>query len=257
LRGRGFTTADREGAPNVVVVSQSLAKRLWPGENAVGKRLRTTDTSSTRWTVVGVAGDTHYRVLRESTPVIYMPWRQIFWAGYFAIRTTAPIERAMPALERAAQAVDARVTLWRGQSMDELLAEPLARPRLSAFLLSGFGIVALLLAAMGLYGMMASTVRDRTRELGIRLALGASPERLRRDVIRSALGITAAGAAVGLVAALATSGLLTSLLYQVRPTDPITLLGASAVLLFVGLAAAYIPAHRATTVDPARTLREE
>jgi ABC-type antimicrobial peptide transport system permease subunit len=141
--------------------------------------------------------------------------------------------------------------------MDELLAEPLARPRLSAFLLSGFGIVALLLAAMGLYGMMASTVRDRTRELGIRLALGASPERLRRDVIRSALGITAAGTAVGLVAALATSGLLTSLLYQVRPTDPITLLGASAVLLFVGLAAAYIPAHRATTVDPARTLREE
>jgi len=258
LRGRGFTDADRETAPNVAIVSQSLAQRLWPGQDPIGKHLRPVQgAKESRLTVVGVAGDTHYRVLREATPVIYMPWRQLFWAGYFAVRTTAPIERTLPSLQRAAQTVDSRVTLWRGQSMDELLAEPLARPRLSAFVLSGFGVVALLLAAMGLYGMMASTVRDRTRELGIRLALGASPGRLRRDVLGDALGITAAGAGVGIIGALATSGLLSSLLYHVRPTDPVALVGSCSVLFASALAAAYMPARRATLVDPARTLREE
>jgi putative ABC transport system permease protein len=258
LRGRGFTTADREGAPNVAIVSQALARRLWPGENPIGKHLRAARGGpSAQWTVIGMAGDTHYRVLREATPVIYMPWRQMFWAGYFAIRSRAPIRQILPSLERAAQTVDPRVTLWRAQSMDELLAEPLARPRLSTFLLSAFSVVALFLAAMGLYGMTASTVRDRAREMGIRIALGATPGRLRRDILGAALGTTAAGAVVGLTAALAMSGLLASLLFEVRPTDPIALLGACGVLLVVALAAAYFPARRATTIDPARALREE
>jgi ABC-type antimicrobial peptide transport system permease subunit len=141
--------------------------------------------------------------------------------------------------------------------MDDLLAGPLAQPRLSAMLLSGFGLAALLLAAVGLYGVMASAVREQTRELGIRMALGATAGRVRRDVLGRALGVTAVGAVVGVAGALASSRLFTSLLFEVSPTDPVTLGGVCVLLVGVGGAAAYLPARRATKVDPARSLRAD
>jgi len=258
LRGRDFTDADRASAPKVAIVSQALAQRLWPNEDAVGKRLRSPlDPSGTTYPVVGVAGDTHYRDLREPTPIIYFSWRQMFWAGYVAVRTNVPFAEVLPALEREMHAVDPQLVVWRVKSLDELIAEPLARPRLSTFLLSGFGLVALLLAAMGLYGILASTVRERTRELGVRLAVGASPERLRRGVLGEALRMTLGGAVAGIAGALAMSGVVASLLFEVRPTDPAALAGACAVLIVVALAAAYLPARRATRIDPAQALRED
>jgi len=258
LRGRGFTDADREDAPNVAVVSQTAAQRLWPNENPIGKRMHywSADTASWR-TVVGVADDIRWRSLREATPTIYLPWRQSYWQGSFAIRTSADVATVLPAIRRATHEVNPVLTVWEALPMDYLLAGPLAQPRLGALLLGAFSCVAMLLAAIGLYGVMAAVVTAATREIGVRAALGASPERLRRDVLTQALGMAGAGAAVGLVVALLGSRLLSSLLFQVSPEDPLSVIGALVVLLLVAIAAAYVPAHRATRIDPASALRSD
>jgi ABC-type antimicrobial peptide transport system permease subunit len=141
--------------------------------------------------------------------------------------------------------------------MDEVLAEPLAQPRLSALLMSSFGLVALLLAAIGLFGVMASLVHERTREFGVRMALGATPAQVRRQVLAGAAAVAGTGIAVGLTASLAASRLMSSLLFQVSPTDPIALIGACVVLLVVAGAAAYLPARRATAIDPMEALRAD
>jgi len=259
VRGRAFTDADREHAPNVVIVSEAAARRYWPGENPLGRRIRLNgDTSAAGWaTVVGVSGDVHFRTLREATPTVYSPYHQFFTQGIFVLRTRGPLERALPALRRVVRDVDPGATLWNARPMDELLAAPLAQPRLSAFLLAAFALTAVVLAAAGLYGAMASAVRQRTRELGVRLALGATPGRLRRGVLGQALALSAAGVAAGAVVALGTSRALAALLFEVSPADPLTFVGVSALMLAVALVAAYVPARRATRVDPARALRTE
>jgi putative ABC transport system permease protein len=147
--------------------------------------------------------------------------------------------------------------LLSAKSMDALIAPHLARPRLDALLLSAFGLTALLLAAIGLYGIMASGVAQQIREFGVRMALGATPDRLRGMVLGQALRVTAIGAAVGLATALAGTRVLTALLFEVSPTDPVALLGACALLIGVALLAALIPAQRATRIDPAQVMRAE
>jgi putative ABC transport system permease protein len=147
--------------------------------------------------------------------------------------------------------------LLSAKSMDALIAPHLARPRLDALLLSAFGLTALLLAAIGLYGIMASGVAQQIREFGVRMALGATPDRLRGMVLGLALRVTAIGAAVGLATALAGTRVLTALLFEVSPTDPVALLGACALLIGVALLAALIPAQRATRIDPAQVMRAE
>jgi ABC-type antimicrobial peptide transport system permease subunit len=141
--------------------------------------------------------------------------------------------------------------------MDDLLAGPLAQPRLGAVLMSAFGFASLLLSAIGLYGVMASTVRERTRDFGVRMALGATPRRVRHEVLNQAFGTFGAGALVGLAGALAMSRLLTRLLFEVSPADPVAFFSAGGLLFAVALAAAYIPARRATQIDPAQALRLE
>ena len=258
LRGRAFTEADDEKAENVAVVSQSAAQKLWPNENPIGKRIHFWSADSTTLrTVVGVAGDMHYRSLRESTAEVYLPWKQSYWQGSFAIRTTGSLASVLPALRRATAEVNPALTLWQADPMDDLIAKPLAQPRLSALLLAGFAFVSMLLAAIGLYGVMASSVRGSMRELGVRAALGASPERLRRGVLTQALLVTGTGAVVGLAVALAASRLLAKLLFEVSPADPISLLGSAALLLIVAVIAAYVPARHATRVDPVQALRAD
>lgn len=259
LRGRGIRETDVAGAPHVLVVSQAVAERFWPGEDPVGKQLRlVADTAADPWmTVVGEAGDIRYRSLRQATATVYVPWRQLFFQGAVAIRTTGMLTSVLPALRRAVRSADPEATIARAETMDGLLDQQLALPRLSTLLISSFGLAALLLAAIGLYGVMAAAVRERTHELGIRAALGASPGRLRRETLTQASAIAAAGGAVGLVGALTTSRFLQSLLFEVQPTDPAALLGACALLLAVALLAAFVPAWRATHADPARALRAE
>jgi putative ABC transport system permease protein len=260
LRGRSFEDADREDAELVAVVSESVARRLWPGQDPIGKRIHywTPDSINAWRRVIGVAADTHLRMFRDATPTVYVPWRQAgFWQFNFAIRTSGDIGTVLPALRREARAVDPQLMLWYVHPMDELLAKPLARPRMSAVLMSMFAAAALLLAAIGLYGLMASVVRESTREIGIRMALGAAPERLRRDVLGQALLVSGSGAVIGLVATLVTSRLLAAMLFDVSPTDPVALAGACAVLLVVVTIAAYVPARWATKVDPASALRSD
>lgn len=258
-RGRGFLDSDDERGAQVAIVSEAIARRWWPNEDPIGKRIKFwggPDTLTWR-TVIGVAGDIHYRELRNANPSVYLPWRQAYWQATVAVRTSGDLASILPAVRRELAAVDPQLNLWYTRTMDQLLDAPLAQPRMSATLLSAFGLVALLLAAIGLYGVMASMVREQTRELGIRMALGATPERVRGSVLRGALLVTGAGAAVGLAAALMTSRLLTKLLFQVSPTDPVTLAGVSALLLVVALAAAYLPARRATRIDPVQALRAD
>jgi putative ABC transport system permease protein len=174
-----------------------------------------------------------------------------------AVRTTGPVGAVLPGLQRAIDASDPAIRIWRAQPMSEMIAAQNAQAALSALLLSAFGAAALVLAAIGLYGVMAATVRERTRELGVRMALGATPEQLRREVLTRALRVTVVGAAVGLAAAVAVSRFLRALLFEVSPTDPVALAGACVLLMAVALAAAYLPARRATRIDPARALRTE
>ena len=160
-------------------------------------------------------------------------------------------------MRRETLVANGHLNLWYAKSMDALLDAPLAQPRMSALLMTAFGLAALLLAAIGLYGVMASVIRESTREIGIRMALGAAPERLRSDVLGRALTVAGAGAVVGILIALGASRLLTGLLYEVSPTDPMALVGACVVLLAVVSIAAYIPARRATKIDPALALRSD
>ena len=258
VRGRGFLESDRDGAPGVAVVSEAASRRLWPGEDPIGKRLRYGALDSTQWlTVVGVARDIRYRSLRDATPTIFLSWRQSITQGLFAVRISGDRDAVFTAIRRTLHEVDPGLDLWRPQTMEDYLAGPMAQPRMSAILLSGFALVALLLAAIGLYGVLASAVGERTRELGVRSALGATPAQLRREVLGEALAVCGAGVVVGVAGALAASRLLTALLYEVSPTDPAALLGACALLLGVAVAAAYLPARRATRIDPARALRAE
>ncbi|MFV1987729.1 MAG: ABC transporter permease [Gemmatimonadota bacterium] len=258
LSGRSFRESDGETAPKVAVVSQALAQRLWSGEDPIGQRLRIAGGDSTTWrTVVGVAGDIRLRRLRESDPTLFLPWRQLSTQGYFAVRTQGDLASVLPSLRRAVREFSAKLDVWEAGTMEEYLAGPLSRPRLSALLLSGFGLVALLMAAIGLYGVMASWVRERTRDLGIRMALGATRERLRREVLGAALSVTMAGLVAGLVLALAGSRLLVALLFEVSPADPATFVGVSVLLFAVALLAAYLPARRATGIDPAQALRAD
>ena len=258
LRGRGFSDADREDGAPVAVISESLARRYWPNEDPIGQRIRYWSADTTSWrTIVGVAGDIHWRSLREVTPTIYLPWRQAYWQGAFAIRTTGDLGSVLPAIQRATRAINPTLSVWGATPVDELLATPMAQPRMGALLLAAFAVVSMLLAAIGLYGVMSALVGASTRELGVRAALGASPERLRRSVITQALGMAGAGAFAGLVVALGASRLLSTLLFQVSPTDPASIGGAVVVLLLVALVAAYIPARRATQVDPVDALRAD
>ena len=252
LRGRAFLETDRDSAPPVAIVSEATARRYWPDEDPIGKRIRMR-SDTLWWTVVGVVRDTHLRVMRESTPLIYVPWRQYYWQGTVAIRSTASVSQ--PVIQRAIADADPNVTLWSVRTMDEYLDEPLAEPRLSTVLLSTFGLVALALAAIGLYGIMASAVREQTRDIGVRMALGATPARVRAEVLRRALLVCLGGAAVGLGLALAASRAIASLLFEVSPMDPVALFGACGVLLVVAAIAAYLPASHASRVDPARALQ--
>ena len=261
LRGRGFRDQDREGATRVAVVSQALSNRLWPNESPIGKRIRLSLGREQWWTVVGVAGDTRFRRLRQATPTIYLPWRQfqiLPMAWTLAVRADQGASELTPVIRNVVQETDARVYLWTVSSLGDRLREgPMAAPRKTANMLTTFGLAALLLAAIGLYGVMSLAVQEETRDIGIRRALGASEYALSRRVLLDALRTTVLGGVVGLGAGLAASRFLAPLLFEVRPTDPITVLGVSAVMLCVTVAAAYLPIRRATRVDPLVALQAE
>jgi predicted permease len=257
-RGRGFQATDARGAPRVVVVNETLARQLWPNEDPIGRQLRNI-YGATVWTVVGVAADTHFRELRNVGPVAYFDWEQAepFWNALFAVRTARPLADMLPALRRATKEYDSSISIWDSATMDDLLDAPLAQPRLGALLLGAFSVVALLVSVVGLYGLMSSAVRQQTRDIGVRVALGATPSDVRRLVLGQATRVVGAGALVGLVGALLGTRLLSSQLFGISPTDPGSLIGSCAALVVAGALAAYIPARRAARIDPIDALRAD
>jgi ABC-type lipoprotein release transport system permease subunit len=240
-------------------VSAAAAQQLWPGENAVGKRFRSAfDTTGKAWvTVVGVADDTRYRRLKDPQPMLYVPWRQFAWNGVIAVRTSRPMASVQHELEWAIHAANPNVSAWQSHPASNYLDNVLAQPRLSAALLSSLGLVATLLAAIGLYAIMAAAVREQTREIGVRMALGATPDRVRREILRTAMRVTGTGAIVGLVFTVIGTRLLRSLLFEISPSDPFSLVGAFVVLIATAGIAAYLPARRATRIDPVEALRAD
>jgi putative ABC transport system permease protein len=260
LQGRGFTDADREGAPTVVLLSRSAARRYWPGQNPIGKRLRFGSDLERSLTVVGVVPDTRYRDLRDARPSIYFPLRQPFFPyvpWVLAIRTVGPPGDMVPTVRRVVEETAPGVALANAAPFETYLARPLAQPRLNALLLAVFATAAVTLAAIGLFGVMATMVRQRTHELGVRMALGATARDLRRMVMSRGLTIAAAGSVAGLLAALLANRLLASMLYEVSPTDGATLGAVTIALLVVAGLASLIPARSSTRIDAMIALRAD
>ena len=260
LRGRAFTDQDREGAPKVVVISATAAEHYWPNGDPIGKRLMMGGDLDEVFTVVGVVPDTRYRELRDARASIYFPIHQTifpFAPTTLAIRTTAAPAEFIPTLRRAISDADPAVALSSAAPFTTLLEGPLAQPRLNAFLLVVFAVAGVALAAIGLFGIMMTAVRQRVREIGVRLALGATPRDLKRMVLRRGLAIAAAGMIVGIAGALMTNRLIAALLYDVSPSDALTLGAVAALLLVVAALASAIPARTTTRIDPVEALRVE
>jgi len=258
VRGRAFTRDDRQGTPEVAIVSEDLAGRTWPGQDPIGKRLKfgRPDSKEAWRTVVGVAKPTRYRELAKPRPTLYLPAPQfIVAARTLVLRTTLPLARVAELARAGVAAVDPGTRVTRLASFAEHAARPLARPRFNAFLIAVFGLSALLLAAIGLYAVMAAHVRQRYAELGVRMALGATARDVRRLVLGEGLRLAVAGAAVGMAGALAAGRALRALLFGVTPLDPWSLLGAVALLVAAAALACYLPARRATKLDPLAVLR--
>jgi len=259
VRGRPFDVRDRGDAPPVAIVSADAASRLWPGQDPIGKRLKLGDLESKdNWrTVVGVASRTRYRELRAAQPTLYVPDTQlIVTAQTLVVRSTAPLPQVADVVREQVRATDPAVRIPRIAPFGELLRAPLARPRFYAFVLGVFGVSALLLSAIGLYAVIAASVRQRYAEIGVRLALGATPADVRRMVVRQGMGLALIGAGAGLVLVLLVTQFIRSLLYEVNPLDPASLLMATSLLLVAAGVACYLPARTAARMDPLVALRD-
>jgi ABC-type antimicrobial peptide transport system permease subunit len=256
LRGRVFNNADHPASERVVMISESLARRYWNNEDALGERLR---LGQQTLTVVGIVPDTRYRDLRDARATVYFPLAQSFFPfapTTLAIRSSGEPAALVPGIRRSI-AETPGLTLEHAAPFESHVAGPLAQPRLNAFLLALFAAAAVLLAAVGLFGVMTTMVQQRTRELGIRMALGATAGDVVRIVVGRGLAIVTVGVVVGIAGALAGNRLLASLLYEVSPADVASLAGVAILLTLVAAVATLIPARSSARVDPAITLRAD
>jgi putative ABC transport system permease protein len=258
LRGRAFTAADREGAPDVAIVSDDVARLLWPQADPIGRRLKMGSVASkgTWYTVVGVAAQTRYRTILSPRPTLYLPAAQFqMTARMLAVRTTAPLELLISLAGDRIRAVDPDVQIVRAAPFTDMLERPLARPRFNAFLLGVFGFVALLLSMVGLHAVMAASVRQRDREIAVRLALGATTGAVRRIVLAEAGWLAGWGALIGAGGAVIATGFVRGMLFEVQPFDPLTMAVATALLIGAAVLASYAPVRRATRADIVTVLR--
>ncbi len=263
LAGRTFTSGDTSTSPRVAIVNDLLAKKYWGSANPIGRTFTTSDMHDQRllYTVVGVCANTHYAQLRaDPPPIFFLNYKQapeLAWGITFVVRTRSPRAAIAPSLRAAVRSVDRDLPLIDVRTQTEQIDQITTEERVLADLTGGFGLLALVLASIGIYGIMAYSVAQRTNEIGIRMALGAQPARVLRMVLGEASWITAAGMAVGLAGALALVRLITSMLYGFKPWDPATFAASAAALAAVALVASWIPARRAAGVDPMRALRHE
>jgi putative ABC transport system permease protein len=262
VRGRVFTAADRDTVSRVAIINQATARRIWRGADPVGRRVRLGDADGPEATIVGVVADVRFRdlttPLATSEPDVYFSIAQLPPRGLqIAVRSTLPAEQIAAAVRREVAAIDPAVPLFAVRPMEELLALQTATGRFGSAVLTAFGLSALVLAAVGLYGVLAFVVSLRRREIGIRLALGATSRRVLEGVIGQGTALAAMGLVVGAVAALFTRRVIESQLFGVGARDPVVFAGAAVALLLVAVVASWVPARRAARVDPQVALREE
>ena len=259
-RGRLFTPADRDGSPNVVVVSEATAQRLWPGEDALGKRIRSLACNSDCWEeVVGVVGDVHEAALYQAAQMeIYYPLRQLPLSGmHLLVRTTGDPGTLVEPVRRAVAAVDPLQPVFNVRTMQDIVSASVADRRLTTFLLTAFAVLAIVLAAVGIGGVLSYAVGQRTREIGLRMALGSAPGSVVRLVVTQGLWLAGLGLAIGLPATLVLVRALRAQLYEIAPSNPVAYVVGVVVLTTVALGACYLPARRAARVAPMEALRYE
>jgi predicted permease len=258
IAGRAFTDSDRAMTTSVAVVNEAMAKHFWPNENALGKRFHFIDEPKLR-EIVGIVPNTIVNNIGEDPqPLIYLPIMQEFSPfASLEVRTVGDPQSVVSSVRAQVQSLDPNLAITNVQTIGEVVDQGLWAPRMGAALLGLFGGLALILAAVGVYGVLSYSVAQQTHEIGIRMALGAQPLGVLKLVVGQGLKLAAAGLVVGLIGALVATRVLSSLLFNVSTHDPVTFIGVSLVLVATAALACYIPARRATRVDPIIALRYE
>jgi putative ABC transport system permease protein len=260
LEGRNFEDSDRAGRPKVLLINEAAARELWPNESAIGKRIAVYQGGLQDGAeVIGVVANARYRTIEsDATADVYVPLAQSYRRNMIMfVRSRLPLESLVPAIAGEVRALDPTLPLSAIKTMDARVADAMWRTRVGAWLFGAFAGLALLLTAIGIYGVMAQSVAQRTAEIGVRVALGAQAGDVVRLMLRRASAATVTGVALGVVFALGLTRLLSSMLYGVRPHDPIAFGVAAALLSGVALLACYLPARRAARVDAVVALRSE
>jgi predicted permease len=259
LRGRTFTAEDRIGRPKVALVNEAAARRFWPNADPIGRTISLGQGNFDDGAeVIGIVANVRYEGV-ESAPIpdVYVPILQSPGGGVLFVRSRLEASALVASVRREVRALNPNAALTAIQTMDEIVGDAIWQPRASAWLLSAFAVLAVLLTAIGIFGVMAQTVSQRTAEFGIRLAIGAQSRDVLTLVLRRAAVMTGLGLAIGVAGAFLMSRLLASLLYNVTAHDPVTYAAVVVILGSVTLLAAYVPARRATRVDAMRTLRAD
>jgi len=259
LRGRSFTEGDEDGKPLVAIIDESTARKYWPTQDPLGRRVRFGRDATKPWTtVVGIVKNIKSDGLDiDGVPHIYVStYQDNSKKVSVVLRTSLPATELEPQIRREIQSIDPGLPVFNVSSMNDVLDRSLASRRFSADLVGGFAGLAVLLASIGIYGLLAYMLGQRSREIGIRMALGARREDILRMFLRKGVALAAMGIVAGLVFSAATASLMASLLYGVRPHDPAVFLIVPLLLLAVAALASYLPARRATKIDPMFALRE-
>jgi putative ABC transport system permease protein len=264
LKGRYFTEQDKSGGVGAAIINETLAKRYFANEEPIGKRISNiganqNDGDPQQWEIVGVVSDVHHSsLIKAANPEIYLPYQQNSWSwGNFLVRTTVAPNTIARGFREQIRSVDKSVPLSEVRELPEAISDTVARPRFYTFLFGTFGAIGLLLTVTGVYGVISYAVTQRTAEIGIRLALGATRGNVVRLVLRQGIALALAGSVIGIVISIALSQVMASLLFDVKPTDLTALSTATLVLLAAAVLASYVPARRATKVDPLVALRYE
>jgi predicted permease len=259
LQGRDFTTQDDAATPRVVVVNDAFAKRHFPGKEALGKRLRFGGATAPWLEIVGVVADSKYSTLQEApVAMTYVPLLQNHESGVtLHVRSAGNAAPLIPAVRNLVAGMEPNLPGADVRLMSDVLKLSLYTARAGARLLTAFGALALLLASVGLYGVMSYAVSRRTRELGLRMALGARAGDVRTQIVREGLTLAISGIVVGVAVAAALTGLISRFLFGISATDPATFVAIPAVLLAISAVACYVPARRVTRLDPGKALRQD
>jgi predicted permease len=263
-RGRWFTDADIVGAPYIAMISESMARRFFPDQDPIGKRIRESGPDLTNLPfreIVGVVGDVKYAGLdRDTSSAYYLAFWQdqgVGTANFLTVKTHAPAAGMAESLSRELRRMEPNIIVNQAVTMEEAISDSVAQPRFRTTLIGAFALLALLLAGVGIYGVIAYSVSQRTQEIGVRMALGARSEDVLRMVLGESAVLAGIGIVIGLAGALALTRLLAGLLFAVQPTDPLTFAAVSLLLAAVSVCAGFLPARRATRIDPLMALRWE